>query len=228
MRGRSAGMDTAARERMQRELTATRDRVLDGTELRPGDRVLDAGCGTGLLAFGALDRIGGAGRVIGVDVSADALEELRRLAADLGVSNRLDLQVGSVIDLPVVSASVDAVVDRSVLIYVDDKRTAAGEYFRVLRHGGRVSIFEPINAEARHEYPFDLGPMGVLHERVEARKQAETERVCPSMVDFGADDVRRSFDQAGFSSVRIELGQTKGLWPKDLVRIGGIVPHEVT
>jgi len=114
-----------------------------------------------------------------------------------------------VIDLPVVSASVDAVVDRSVLIYVDDKRTAAGEYFRVLRHGGRVSIFEPINAEARHDYGFDLGPMRGLHERVEARKQAETERVCPSMVDFGADDLRRSFEQAGFSSVQIELGQTE-------------------
>jgi arsenite methyltransferase len=209
IRGRSAGMDAAARERMQRELTATRDRVLGGAELRPGDIVLDAGCGTGLLAFGALDRIGEAGRVIGVDVSADALEELRRLAADLGVADRIELRVGSVLALPVETASVDAAVDRSVLIYVDDKLAAADEYARVLRAGGRVSIFEPINAEARYEYGFDLGPMRVLHEEVEARKQAERDRACRSMVDFDADDLRRAFSEAGFSSVRIELGQTE-------------------
>jgi len=53
---------------MQRELTGTRDRVLEGADLEPGDVVLDAGCGTGLLTFGALDRIGEAGHVIGVDV----------------------------------------------------------------------------------------------------------------------------------------------------------------
>lgn len=194
---------------MQRELTATRDRVLDGASLQPGDVVLDAGCGTGLPTFGAFDRISEAGRVIGVDVSADALGELGRLATDLGVPNRIELRAGSVLTLPLGNASVDAVVDRSVLIYVDDKLAAAREYARVLRAGGRVSIFEPINAEARHDYGFDLGPMGVLHERVEARKQAETEHVCPSMVDFGADDLRRCFEQAGFSSVRIELEQTE-------------------
>lgn len=194
---------------MQRELTATRDRVLDGAELQPEDIVLDAGCGTGLLAFGALDRIGEGGRVIGVDVSPNALEELRRVATDLGAADQIEPRVGSVLALPLETASVDAAVDRSVLIYVDDKLAAAREYARVLRPGGRVSIFEPINAEARHEYGFDLGPMRALHGRVEARKQAETDRICRSMVDFGAEDLQRAFEEAGFTSVRIELAQTE-------------------
>lgn len=209
IRGRFARQSAAERDRMLRELTGTRDRVLAGAQLKPGHVVLDAGCGTGLLAFGALDLVGDAGSVIGIDVSSDALEELRRLAGELGVEDRIRLRVGSVLGLPLPDASVDAVVDRSVLIYVDDKQAAAREYLHVLRPGGRVSIFEPINAEVRHDFGFDIEPMREAHERVEARKQAETERVCRSMIDFHADDLARAFDAVGFSSVRVELGQTE-------------------
>lgn len=101
---------------MKDELNAVRERVLAGADLRAGDVVLDAGCGTGLLAFGALDLVGETGRVIGVDISADALDEMRRVAAGIGVSDRPDLRVGSVLDLPLPAAKVDAVVERSVLI----------------------------------------------------------------------------------------------------------------
>lgn len=211
IRGRSVGLDAAQAERGQRELTATRDRVLAGAGLKPGDAVLDAGCGTGLLAFSALDLVGDTGRVIGVDVSSDTLDELRRVADEPGVADRIELLVGSVLDLPLPAAAVDAVVDRSVLIYIEDKPAVAREYFRLLRPGGRVSIFEPINAEARHEFGFDIEPIRELHERVEARKQAENDRVCRSMVDFGVDDLRRAFEAAGFGAVRVELDQTG--WP---------------
>jgi len=51
--------------------------------------------------------------------------------------------------------------------------------------------------------------MRTLHERVEARKRVETDRSCRSMVDFDVDDLRHAFEEAGFSSVRIELGQTE-------------------
>ena len=208
IRGRAAGRSAADQERMKDELNAVRERVLAGADLRAGDVVLDAGCGTGLLAFGALDLVGDTGRVIGVDVSADALDEVRRIAADIGVGERLELRVGSVLDLPLPAATVDAVVDRSVLIYIEDKAAAAREYTRVLRPGGRLSIFEPINAEARHAYGFELGPMEELHERVEARKQAEAERTCRSMIDFGVDDLRRAFEAAGFTSVRVETDES--------------------
>ena len=46
---------------------------------------------------------------------------------------------------PTPDDSVNAVTTRSVLIYVDDKPAAVREFHRVLRSGGRVSIFEPLN-----------------------------------------------------------------------------------
>ncbi len=145
--------------------------------------------------------------VIGVDISAAALDGLRRLAGELGLEHRIELRVGSVLELPLADASVDAVVDRSVLIYVEDKTRVAREYRRVLRPGGRVSIFEPVNAEARDEYGFDLGPIRELHDRVEARKQAEWAGPSRSMVDFGVEDLRRAFTEAGFPSVHVELDE---------------------
>ena len=205
IRGRFAGQSAAERGRILSELTLTRDHVLAGAQLIPGDVVLDAGCGTGLLTFGALDLVGEAGRVIGVDVSSDALGELRRVASDLGVDDRTELRVGSVVDLPLPDAPVDAVVDRSVLIYVDDKESAAREYLRVLRQGGRVSIGEPINSESRQDFGFDLEPMRQSHERVERRRHGETERVCAAMVNFDAADLALTFQAAGFSTVHVEF-----------------------
>jgi arsenite methyltransferase len=209
MHGRFAGQTASERDRMLAQLTAVRDRVLAGARLRDGDAVLDAGCGTGLLTFGALDLVGDAGRLIGVDVSRDALDELRRSADEVGGASRLELRLGSVLDLPLASASVDAVVDRSVLIYVDDKRAAAREYLRVIRPGGRLSIFEPINADNREEFGFDIDPVRRLHERVEQRKRAEMERVCRSMIDFRAPDLVRVLEAAGFASVTLELEDTE-------------------
>lgn len=203
-RTHAAGYDTQTDWAMPDRL-----RAVDLLELTPGDVVLDAGCGTGLLTFGALDLVGDAGRALGVDISSDALDELRRIAAELGFEDRIELRLGSVLDLPVPSLSVDAVVDRSVLIYVDDKPAAAREYFRVLRPGGRVSIFEPINADNRDEFGFDIEPVRELHERVEARKRAETERVCRPMIDFHGPDLVRAFELAGFPSVKLEVEATE-------------------
>ncbi len=57
-------------------LAGIRDRVLDRARLAPDDIVLDVGTGTGLLAFGALDRLGADGCVVALDISVDCLEEL--------------------------------------------------------------------------------------------------------------------------------------------------------
>ena len=58
-------------------LAGVRDRVLDRARLAPDDVVLDVGTGTGLLVFGALDRLGPDGSVVALDISVDCLEELR-------------------------------------------------------------------------------------------------------------------------------------------------------
>lgn len=69
------GGDDVCREKDLREfLYPVRDTVLDKARLRPGDTVLDVGTGDGLLAFGALERLGPSGQVVFSDISQDLLD----------------------------------------------------------------------------------------------------------------------------------------------------------
>ena len=96
-----------------------------------------------MLALGALDRLGADGAVIAVDVSVDALDELRATCPD----PRLSFLVGDAEVVPLPDASVDVVIGRSVLGTARDGGEAALELYRVLAPGGRVSLHEPVDAE---------------------------------------------------------------------------------
>jgi arsenite methyltransferase len=77
-------------------------------------------------------------RVIFTDISEACLEDCRAIAGDAA-----EYRLASAADLGDVAA--DVVTMRSVLIYVAEKRKAFAEFFWILRAGGRISLFEPIN-----------------------------------------------------------------------------------
>ena len=185
------------------ELGERRDRVLDGARLEPGAAIADVGAGTGLLTLGAAERVGPDGDVIALDISVDALEELRANA----LAPNIAYLVGRADVLPLPNASVDAVVTRSVLIYVDDKAEAAREFLRVLRGGGRVSLFEPINRHnLRLSQAVDLSPLGELGRRVKEWAEAFYANPDDPMVNFDEHDLERWFAEAGFADVQVKLG----------------------
>src|ERR1700744_1521871 len=145
--GTRFGGDAAAREKDPAGvLYPGRDEVPDRAPLEAGPTLLDVGPGDGLIAFGALERLGPSGRVIFSDISQDLLDHCRAAASAEGVLDRCRFVPAPADQLSAVAdASVDAVTTRSVLIYVKDKAQAMREFFRVLRPGGRASLFEPIN-----------------------------------------------------------------------------------
>jgi SAM-dependent methyltransferase len=206
---RRFGGDPEVRAEMLAKLAQTRDAVLDRAELREGRTLLDVGCGEGLIGFGALER--GAGAVVFSDISSDLLDVCREAAAELGVSDRCRFVEASADDLsPVEDGSVDAVTTRSVLIYVEEKAAAFGEFARVLRPGGRISLWEPINRFGAEEHR--RGFMGVEIDGLEAitaKLRAVFDEIQPldsdPMLDFDERDLLRLAEHAGFFPLRLTL-----------------------
>jgi arsenite methyltransferase len=91
-------------------LSTWRDQVLRNAMLAPGEVLLDVGCGDGLIAFGALDRVGEQGKIIFSDISQDLLDYCQVFAQQTGVLHRCQFLRASADDFSALeSTSVDVV-----------------------------------------------------------------------------------------------------------------------
>jgi len=206
------GGDPFEREHVLAELYPVRDTLLGKAKLEPGDTVLDVGAGDGLIAFGALDRLGPSGRVIFCDISQDLLDHCRAVAAAEGQLDRCQFVLAWADSLTgIADASVDVVTTRSVLIYVKDKAAALREFYRVLRPGGRISLFEPINVlmhDPDRILGYDITPVKPLAARVEALYESIQPPGDDPMLDFDEQDLVRYAELAGFAEIDLELRVT--------------------
>ena len=206
---RRFGGDEEHRDSFLEGVVLWRNRVLGNAAVQEGETLLDVGAGDGLIAFGALDLVGEYGHVIFSDVSRDLLEHSRSLAERSGVLDRCEFLLASAKDLSDLGdGSVDVVTTRSVLIYVEDKRRAFGEFFRVLKPGGRVSIFEPINRfkqpEPQHLFEgYDVRPVQDIAEKVIAVFQRIQPMDSDPMLNFDERDLFDLAEDAGFSEVHL-------------------------
>lgn len=206
---RRDGDSETLRARIKVDLAAFRDGVLGRADLRPDDVLLDVGCGTGLIGFGALERLGPDGRVIFSDISADLLDECRRTAGD---DPRCRFVQASADELTGIGdASVDVVTTRSVLLYSDRKEAAFREFFRVLRPGGRLSLFEPINRFLVDHGPFrPFGlpagtPIDTLLLKISlVYRDSGHSSAAATMIDFDERDLLSWAEAAGFDEIELD------------------------
>ena len=117
---------------------AYREKVLDLARLKPGEAVLDIGCGTGTLAIAAKRRVGPAGRVYGVDASPEMLARAGRKATKAGAE--VVFKNGIAEAMPFPDGQFDAVLSTVMLHHLGRKarQQCAHEVRRVLKPGGRV------------------------------------------------------------------------------------------
>ncbi len=128
-------------------------------ELRPGERVLDAACGTGVVARLAAAEVGPEGEVAGIDVNPGMLAVAAAVDPDPGI----EWHEGSVEEIPLADDSFDAVICQLSLQFVEDRTRALRDMRRVLAPGGRLTlnvpgpispVFETLaDAMARHVDP---------------------------------------------------------------------------
>lgn len=109
--------------------------ILEDVELAAGDRVLDVACGTGIVARLAQERLGEAGRIVGVDQSAPMLAVAR------GVAAGIDWREGDAGALPLRDhEQFDVVVCQQGLQFFPDRTAAARQMRRALAAGGRLAV----------------------------------------------------------------------------------------
>ncbi|MET9960491.1 methyltransferase domain-containing protein [Streptomyces sp. NPDC006326] len=112
--------------------------------LRAGDRVLDAGCGTGRALAALRAAVGPTGTVLGADLTAQMLSAAQRAgrAADGA------LLLADVARLPLRDGVLDAVFAAGLIAHLPDPGANLGELARVVRPGGRLALFHPIGRAA--------------------------------------------------------------------------------
>lgn len=131
-----------------------RDRLLDSLELRGDEKVLDVGCGRGLMLIGAAKRLK-TGKATGVDIwskgdlsgnSADATKQNAKLE---GVAERVRIETCDARKLPYPENNFDVVVSSLAIHNIaerEERAQAVREMWRVLRPGGRLLIFDIFHA----------------------------------------------------------------------------------
>jgi SAM-dependent methyltransferase len=122
-----------------RDIVGRRKLVRAALAARPGERILDVGCGPGFYLAELADEVGPEGALVGVDLSPQMLALAYRR---LGERENVALHEGESGSLPVESGSFDAAVCVQVLEYVADVPAALAEIHRALRPGGRVLLWD--------------------------------------------------------------------------------------
>ncbi len=118
--------------------------------LRPGEVVLDAGCGAGIDTLLAARAVGPTGRVIGLDMTPAMVERTREHAAMAGLG-WVEAREGLLEAIPLDDGTVDVVVTNGVLNLSTRKSRALAEMLRVLRPGGRLALADLVVTEALPE-----------------------------------------------------------------------------
>ncbi|HLE71490.1 MAG TPA: methyltransferase domain-containing protein [Vicinamibacteria bacterium] len=167
--------------------------LIQSVDPRPGERVLDAACGTGIVARRARARVGPTGTVIGLDLNPDMLTVARASAAREGVA--VEWREGRVEQLPFPDRSFDLVLCQAGLMFFADRPAALTEMRRVLTDAGRAcaSVLQGLD---RH--PF----YQTLHEKIQERLGMSGVSEIFALGD--SDGLRELVMAAGFRTVTVQ------------------------
>jgi SAM-dependent methyltransferase len=154
--------------------------------LRPGETVVDLGCGGGLDVLLAAAKVSPAGKAIGIDMTPEMLA-LARANADKANARNVEFYQSTIDKLPLAAASVDCVISNCVINLASDKRAVFREIYRVLQPGGRLAVSD---IALKRELPAEIGNDLMAYVGCIA-----------GAISF--DDYRAGLNAAGFSSVEV-------------------------
>lgn len=202
---RFAGQTPEMIEQTTKWLEAVRDVILVYADIKPYETVIDIGCGTGLLAFKALELQDCQGKVIFSDKFQDCLDDCKKILDDSNVTTGYELLQSSCEHIALPESSVHKALMRSVLVHVVNKQPAISEIYRILKPGGKFCAFEPI-IRSNTRYWEILDPIYI--DKYEDFKRAENELMensLDSLCNFDENTLKMNLEIAGFSIPEVRV-----------------------
>jgi len=178
-------------------MAAGAQRLLELAPPRLGDRVLDVGCGTGIVARTAARAVGAQGHVVGIDLNEGMLRVANRAGAALVPP--VEWRQGDATGLPFPDAAFDLVTSQQMLQFVPDPERAVREMHRVLAPRGRfaTSVCRPI------EHAVGYGPLAAgLRRHAGAEAEAIMRSPFPA---WSVEQLRQIVAAGGFDSIAIRI-----------------------
>lgn len=184
--------------------------LIQEADPKPGERVLDVGCGTGIVAREVASRLGATAGVTAVDLNANMLAVARAAAARNGLT--IEWREGNAEQLPLHNNAFDLVLCQFALMFVVDKAAALSEMRRVVTGSGRVliSVWQGLN---RH--PFYQTLHHVIQQRVGMSALQQIFAL------GNADDLRELAMAAGFRQAQIRPFSLTARFPNPEAFIAG-------
>jgi len=193
------------------------DLVVDRAKLKPGERVIDVGCGSGATSIAFAREVAPSGRVLGVDVSEPMLARARQAAPkDLPVDFvRADATV-----YPFEPASFDVLASRFGVMFFADPDQAFANMRKALKPGGRATF---VCWRDWRENEWVRVPISAVRPHAPPQPQLGPEDPGPfSFTNPGR--VRRILANAGFDAITMKPFDTPTTWPNPPV--GSVAPLE--
>ncbi len=159
--------------------------TLDLALLKPGESLLDVGCGTGGVTIPARQRVGASGRACGIDPAPEMIAVARQNAQKKGLE--IDFRLGVIEALPYPDASFDVVTSSLMMHHLPQRLQVQGlvEIYRVLKPGGRLLIAD------------FASPGNSFSQRFKATLAMH------HGIKFGVEDLQESLKSAGFRQVEM-------------------------
>lgn len=175
--------------------------LVTAAHVQVGERVLDVGCGTGVVARRTAQAVGTTGKVVGLDVNESMLSMAQQLAP------ALEWRQSDAASMPFADAEFDVVLCQQGLQYFPDRTAALCEMARVLAPGGRLALSVWLSLERR---PFFLALVAAVESHLRTEEAASFRG---SMGFIEAEALRSLVTAAGFRDVHLRLEIKMGRHP---------------
>ena len=202
-------MSEAQKEQTMNFLFSIRDIILNMADIKAGQKIADFGCGSGLLAFGVLEKFQDSVEIIFSDKFEDCLNECKTILNSMEIKNNTKFLQSDVCNIKLENNYLDRAMTRSVLVHVKEKLPAFSEFRRILKPEGLYCAFEPIISENTRYYEL------LSKEQIsdyDDFKKAEMEFMTnkdDALVNFSAQSLDEDLQSAGFSNVLVNVNVVK-------------------